>query len=339
MIIGNTLPKYIRCLAKGGGSPLGGIEVCRTEYGDVPALGLLQKANVIGTSSLGPDAAYRAAQTEFLEGVAIYDVLARVDALSALNKIPVRTRVLVESEAPVATWVGEGQPVIASGASFDEIKIEPSKCAGLLVFTKELIFVTGDAAERVLTRSSQRAVASLTSSAAFATDPVADAPTSLLADATEVASTGDIATDMAALVEAFEGDLERAVFVMSSRTAMALALKGAMVGAADGFGAKGGVFCGLPTVASNSIADDVVILLDASGIVYGDDGVELSITTEADVTTADGVVHTLWQENLIGVLATRYVSWQAARTGAVAYLSGVAWAPSPTTPPTRSEIR
>ena len=323
MIVGNIYVKFIKCMAKAGNNPLAAAEMCRKDYGhDSPAVSLIQKA-IITTGSLGGDAAYRAAVNDFLAGVAVYDILPRINAVSPLHIIPVRTRVLVEDEEPVAQWVGEGQPVTVSGASFAETKIEPAKAAGLIVATKEVVHLTTDAAEKALTRSLQRAVAKITSAAAFASPSVDGAPASLLTGAVEVAATRDVKADMAALVAAFTGDIERAVLVMSSNTAMTLALQGAMVGGASTLGVKGGTFAGLPVVASSAVPDSVVALVDAGGVVYGDDGAELTIATDASVTIGD-VVHSLWQENLIGFLCARYVSWQAA-PGAIAYLSGVAW--------------
>ncbi|MEX3635583.1 phage major capsid protein [Paraburkholderia sp. BR14320] len=320
MIVGNTFVKFIRCMAKAGGNPLAAAEIHRKDYGDGPALSLIQKS-IITSGSLGADAAWRAALNDFLLGVATYDVMARINALSPLHSIPVRTRILIEDEAPVAQWVDEGQPVTVSGASFEQANIAPKKCAGLIVATKEVIHLSTDAAEKALTRSLQRAVAKITSAAAFASAPVAGAPDSLLTGAVAVPAIGDVQADMAALVAAFTGDIERAVLVMSSNTAMTLALRGAMVGAASGFGVKGGLFCGLPAVGSADVPDDIVALVDAGQIVYGDDGASMDISEQADVTV-DGVTHSLWQENLVGFLCTRFVSWQAA-SGAVAYLSGV----------------
>ncbi|APA88513.1 phage major capsid protein [Paraburkholderia sprentiae WSM5005] len=323
MIAGNSFVKFIRCMAKANGDPLQAAELCRKDYSDGAALSLCQKA-IISTGDLGGDAAWRASMAEFMAGVATYDLLPRVGAVSPLHIIPLRTRVLVQDEDPVAIWTGEGEPVVVSGASFTETKVEPQKAAGLIVVTKEVVALASDAAETALTRSLQRAVARITSAAAFAAAPVAGAPASLLVDATEVPSTGDVKADMAALTAAFKGDIERAVLVMSSNTALSLCLQPSLVGSAGGLGVKGGVFCGLPVVASSAVADDVVALVDAGGVTYGDDGVELDVATQADVTI-DGVMHSLWAENLVGYLARRFVAWQAA-PGSIAYLSDAAWA-------------
>jgi HK97 family phage major capsid protein len=323
MIFGNAFVKYLKVTAKAGGDPLAAAEICRRDYGsDSPALTLCQKA-IITTGNVGGDAAFNAATADFLAGVAVFDVLSRLNAVSPLHTVPVRTRVLVEDEQPVAQWVDEGQPVVVSGASFAELTVKPYKTAGLIVATKELIHLTGDAAETALTRSLQRAVARITSAAAFAAAPAAGAPASLLADAVEVPATGDVKADIAALVAAFAGDVERAALVMSSNTALTLALQGALVGGASSLGVKGGTFAGLPVVASVDVADDIVALVDAGQVVYSDDGAQLTVATQADVMI-DGVVHSLWQENLIGFLCVRFVSWQAA-PGSIAYVSGVAW--------------
>ncbi|ADG17048.1 hypothetical protein BC1002_3003 [Paraburkholderia atlantica] len=324
MINGNTFIKAMRCLARADGDPVAAVEIARRDYSEGPVIGLLQKAVIVDTSDLGGDAAWRGAMAEFMAGAGFYDLLPRIDAISPLHTIPLRTRVLVQDEDPVALWTGEGEPVVVSGASFTETKVEPQKACGLITVTKEVVALATDAAEASLTRSLQRAVAKLTSAAAFAAAPVPGAPASLLVDAVEVSSTGDVRADMAALTAAFEGDIERAVLVMSSNTAMSLCVQPSLVGSAAGLGVKGGVFCGLPVVASSALADGLLALVDAGGIAYGDGGVELDVATQADVTI-DGVMHSLWAENLVGYLARRFVAWQAA-PGSIAYLSGAAWA-------------
>lgn len=322
MINGNSFIKALKCMAKANGDPVGAVEICRRDYGEGPVLSLLQKAIIIDTADLGGDAAWRASMAEFMAGVAVYDILPRINAVSPVRTIPLDTRVLVEDESPVAVWVGEGEPVTVSGASFAEMKVKPQKAAGLIVVTKEVVQLATDAAEVSLTRSLQRAVAALTSAAAFSAVPVAGAPASLLAGATEVPSSGDMRADLAALVAAFTGDLERACWVMSVSSAMQLALQPAMTGGAA-LGVSGGTFAGLPVVASSSVADGLIALVDAGQVAYGDGGVELSVSTEATVNI-DGVVHNLWRENLVGYLCRRFVAWQAA-PGAIAYVANAAW--------------
>ncbi|MGF6467605.1 phage major capsid protein [Paraburkholderia youngii] len=326
MINGNTFIKAMRCLARANGDPVAAVEIARRDYDEGPVVGLLQKAIIVDTSDLGGDAAWRASIAEFMAGVGVYDLLPRIGAISPLHTIPLRTRVLIQDEDPVALWTGEAEPVVVSGASFTETKVEPQKVCGLIVVTKEVVALASDAAEASLTRSLQRAIAKLTSAAAFAAAPVAGAPASLLVDAVEVSSTGDVRTDMAALTAAFKGDIERAVLVTSSNTAMSLCLQPSLVGSAAGLGVKGGVFCGLPVVASSALADGLIALVDAGGIAYGDGGVELDVATQADVTI-ENVTHSLWQENLVGYLARRFVAWQAA-PGSIAYVANADWPPA-----------
>ena len=42
-------------------------------------------------------------------------------------------------------------------------------------------------------------------------------------------------------------------------------------------------------------------------------------------TTATTVLVSLWQRNLVGIRAERYVNWVKARPASVQYLSGVNW--------------
>jgi hypothetical protein len=96
----------------------------------------------------------------------------------------------------------------------------------------------------------------------------------------------------------------------------------------------GGSIFGIPVVVSGSVGDRL-IALDASQILYSDDGgldvdVSRSATVQVDSaptdpTVAATVLLSLFQLNMVGLKITRFATWKRVRAGAVYYISGAAY--------------
>jgi hypothetical protein len=73
----------------------------------------------------------------------------------------------------------------------------------------------------------------------------------------------------------------------------------------------------------------VVALIHGPSILFADDGgVNIDVSQEATVElntvptsppTASSVLISLWQQNLIGLRAERFINWKRARTTSVVY--------------------
>ncbi|QGZ57181.1 phage major capsid protein [Paraburkholderia acidiphila] len=315
--------RFLKCLAASNNDPIAACEFHRRQYGaQGHALVMLQKA-ILGTDTLGDDA-FNIAADALMEPVRAFDVMARIDAVSPLRAAPLRVRFLLETQEPTGEWVPEGALKNLTTAAFDKMTLDPAKACALAVITKELSMIVSPAADAAFQQSLVRAVTRTGSAACFAPASVANAPASLLTNAATVASTGDPKEDLSALVAAYPGDLERMVFVMSSSNALFLALGGADIGGVDNLGVRGGTLAGVPTIASADIDDSIVAAIDPARIAYGDGGVQISVSDQSSVTDADGVMHSLFQENLRGFLVERFLSWSAA-PDAVACVTGVDW--------------
>ena len=84
----------------------------------------------------------------------------------------------------------------------------------------------------------------------------------------------------------------------------------------------------------------IIILVNAGDILLADDGgVDVDVSREAslemsDTPTQNGAAGTgaalvsLWQNNLIGVRAERFVNWKRRRDEAVQWIDSVAYAPT-----------
>jgi hypothetical protein len=101
---------------------------------------------------------------------------------------------------------------------------------------------------------------------------------------------------------------------------------------------EGGTVEGLSVIASNTAGTNIV-LVQPRYVLYADTGnVEIDVSTEASVmldtapvagTTA---LTSLWQQNLIGIRAERFINWKRADDDAVALVTGAAWVPSIVSP-------
>jgi hypothetical protein len=98
---------------------------------------------------------------------------------------------------------------------------------------------------------------------------------------------------------------------------------------------NGGTFFGLPVITTTAVPKTasggaIIILLDASEIFFADDGqVMLDASQEASLqmssTPSAGAqsLVSLWQNNLIGIRAERFMNWQRRRDAAVTYIDAV----------------
>jgi hypothetical protein len=104
---------------------------------------------------------------------------------------------------------------------------------------------------------------------------------------------------------------------------------------------NGGNFMGIPVITSQYAAwtspdVNIVVLVNASDIFISDDGqVTIDASREAALEMLDtgftqnqptgASLVSLWQNNLIGLKAERYVNWARRRTEAVQWIQNVEW--------------
>jgi hypothetical protein len=260
-----------------------------------------------------------------------------------LRVVPLSTRTVVADEAASTSyWVGEGLAKPVTAGAFDSAELPPTKVVALSVLTNEVLKLSPVRAARVvqgvLVKSQVRAIDGKFASADAAT---AGAPAGVLNGVTAIASSGDPLADLAALLEAYDGDLTSARFLMSPGVAAQLALRAGSAMTFADVGVAGGSLLGIPVVVSKHVASDTsggtIILLDASAILYGDGGVTLDAGTHCDVQMADDPSNSavtgtgsslvsMWQTNCTAIKVERYISWQVARAGAVVWIEAADYA-------------
>ncbi|MCY1359018.1 Phage capsid family protein [compost metagenome] len=164
----------------------------------------------------------------------------------------------------------------------------------------------------------------------------AESPASITNGVAPVPSSGSdaaaVRADIRALFAAFDGSLETAVIAMHPETALELSMMQASLGESS-LTVRGGELFGVPVVTSDSVPMDssgaLVALIDPAGILLADEGVDIVHSTISTIQISDGQggaqYLSFWQNNLAGALAERFLNWEVARPGSVAWLSGVQW--------------
>ena len=302
---------------------------------------VLRSAMVAGTTTNSTWAAPLADTTLSDEFLAFARGKSVVEQLApAMRNVQFNTRVAIETdESIVASWVGEGSGKPLSFGAFDTVQLSPYKVQGSVVVTRELLrSSTADVALRAILAaalSKAQDQAFLSADAASASQPAG-----ILDGIAGTPSTGNAASDLAALFAAFAGDLSSAYLIAHPSAAAAIGMQNSLLD----IGARGGSFAGVPLLVSKHVAGDsagsALVLLDASQVVYAAGPVEVGQPAlHASVEMSDAPVGnsatgtgsslvSLFQSNSAAIRCERFISWQVARPEAVAWVSGVDYAAS-----------
>jgi HK97 family phage major capsid protein len=298
------------------------------------------------TTWAAPLAELRPLSSAFIDYLRPLTVIGR---MIGMRVIPFNVKVPRQTASVSMSWIGESHVTPAGALAFDTIEFTHSKIAGLCVISEELARLADPAAERVVQNDLAASVAQFTDQAFL--DPGRAAtdisPASITSGATDVPSSGSTAAaveaDIVGLLNAVAAgsNLVSPYLVMKPTTALFLAT---LRSANDqqvfpNIGVTGGSILGVPVVVSanvpsdnNSPGDDIIVALDASEILVADGGIEFSNSSQATIemsstpdspATASTNLISLWQHNLLGIMAIRHIRWAPRRSGAVAVLTGL----------------
>lgn len=333
-----ALSSYVKALLAGDGSRSQALSIVKAANVSSAGIRLLEKS-IVTTSDLNADPDFRSAGRAFIEMVKIRSLIGKINSISQFRIVPTKTRVLAQTERPAAYWTSEGGQSLATHTAFTPKVLDSKKITGLLILTKELVMGQGPAFEAAVSNDLINPIAALegiTFLEPTNTGIPGESPAAVTYGVAPVPSSGSeavaVRTDIKALFAAFGGSLESAVLVMHPETALSLSLMQAVLGE-SGLTVRGGDLFGVPVVTSDSVPLDssgaIVALIDPAGILLSDDGVDIQHSDAATVfLTGDSngpEVLSLWQNNLVAAQARRYLNWEVARPGAVAWLSGVQW--------------
>lgn len=360
---GTAFTRYAMALARSKGNLMQAAEIAK-QWDDTPQVETVLKAAVAaGTTTdaswAKPLVEYENMASEFAELLRPATIIGRIPGL---RRVPFNIKIPRQTGGSSVGWVGEGKPKPVSALAFDQITLGTAKTAGIVVITDELARSSSPAAEGVVREDLVSQTAQFLDSQFV--DPAKAAvanvsPASITNGVTPVVASGSDADAVRADVMALMGkfitanlSLAGAVWIMTEMQALGLALMLNPLGQPEfpGIqinGSSGGTFFGLPIVLSENIpanagtGDPVVgagariILAKASEILLADDGqTMLDASSEAslqmdsaptDPPTATTVLVSLWQMNMIGIRAERYINWAKRRPGAVQFIDSAAY--------------
>lgn len=345
---GTGFTRYALALARAKGNIVLAHEIAKSAFADTPEVATILKAAVAAGSTTDADWAlplveYQTLANEFIELLRPQTILGRVPNL---RNVPFNVRMPRQTGGGTYGWVGEGAPKPVGALSFDEVTLRWAKAAGIIVLTEELIRQSNPQAEG-LVRSDMIAGIAQFLDGQFVDPAVAAvsnvSPASITNGVTPITPTGN---DAAAL-RADVANLWETTFlsqnlvpttgfwIMDNVTAMRISLMRNPLGQDEfpGLTPTGGTFMGYPVITSQGVPADssggLMIFGNAQDILFAEDTLTLDVSREAslqmdsapdDPSTASTVMVSLWQRNLVGLRAERYINWQKRRSNAVGYI-------------------
>lgn len=352
--------RYVMALANAKGNTMQAVEIAKQWHDTTPEVETVLRAAVAaGTTTdaawAGPLVEYQQMASEFIELLRPATVIGRIPGL---RRVPFNISMPRGTTGSSVGWVGEGNAKPVSALAFDTVTLRWAKAAGIVVLTDELVRFSNPSAEAVVRQDLVGAMAGFLDEQFL--DPAVAAvnnvsPASITNGVTPIPASGTTADDLRADVKSLFStyisanlSLASAVWIMSERMALAIAMLQNPLGQPEfpGLMANGGTFMGLPVVTSESVATnvadpaspstydagDLIILAKASEIMLADDGgVAIDVSREASLqmdseptnpTTASTVLVSLWQRNMVGVRAERWINWAKRRSGVVQYIVG-----------------
>lgn len=357
---GTSFTRYAMALARSKGNLMVAAEIAKSWRESTPEVETVLKAAVAaGTTTdsawAKPLVEYQNMTSEFAELLRPATIIGRIQGL---RRVPFEIKIPRQTGGSTVGWVGEGKPKPVSALSFDQISLGRAKTAGIIVITDELARASSPSAEQVVRDDLVAQTAQFLDSQFVDPTKAAGAngvsPASITNGVTPVAASGTDADaarrdakELMAKFLAANLSLAGAVWLMTEQQALGFALMTNPLGQSEfpGLainGASGGTFLGLPVVLSENIpvnpgtgnpvtgAGSRIILVKANEILLADDGetvldtsseaslqMESSPTSPADANT---VLLSLWQHNMIGIRAERYINWGKRRPGAVQFI-------------------
>jgi HK97 family phage prohead protease/HK97 family phage major capsid protein len=285
---------------------------------------------------------------EFLELLRPQTLIGKI---ANLRRVPFNVQMTVQTAGGTYNWVGQGVAKPVTNMQVAAVSLGLAKAAGIIVISEELARSSTPAAQEVVqaemiagmqqfldTQLVDPAITAVANvSPASITNGVAGTAASGTAEA-------NIRQDLRTLIGSFGTnnlDLGGLVILMGETLAFKVGSVVNSLGQRSfpNLGIKGGEVMGVPVVTSNvtPLLNRMVAVHGPSVMLADDGGTEISISREASiimdsapsaVVQAAGAAPThtsLWQNNLVGIRAERWINWGKARSTAVDMITGIAY--------------
>lgn len=353
---GTAFTRYAMALARSKGNLMQAVEISKGWKDSTPEVETVLRAAVdVGTTTdadwAKPLVEYQNMTSEFAELLRPQTIIGRIDGF---RRVPFNIKVPRQTAGSAASWVGEGKPKPVSALAFDQITLGMTKLAGIVVITDELARASSPAAEAIVRQDLIDTIVQ-TMDRDFV-DPSNSGsanvkPASIINGVTAVTASGvdsdAVRADVKALFAKFIAanlSLEGAVWIMPATQALGMSMMLNPLGQPEfpGLTASGGTFFGLPVILSENVPANAgsgepatgagarIILVKASEVLLADDGQTLlDASREASLqmdsapdapATATTVLTSLWQHNMVGIRAERFINWTKRRAGAAQWI-------------------
>ena len=285
--------------------------------------------------------------SEFFDMLRAATILGRIPGL---RMVPFNISVPRTLTDPTGYWVGQGDVKPVSSMTFDQVTLPFHKVAGIVPITEELMRFSNPAAEGIIRTALVGALTYLVDRDLL--DPskaetTGVSPASLTNSVTPITASGTTAdafrADLGNLIATYLGlNMSPAglVLIMTSSQAMRLGLMRNTLGQKEfpDIGVNGGTIEGIPVITSENIVATggsptdgyPIVAINAPEVMLADDGgVSIDVSREASLQmntapdspeTASTVLVSLWQRNMVGIKAERFLTWKKGRTGAVQFI-------------------
>jgi HK97 family phage major capsid protein len=238
-----------------------------------------------------------------------------------------------------------------SALAFDDVTLPWAKIAVICVITQELARFSTPSAEQ-LVRDDLIATIAQFMDTQFLDDTVAAVaalkPASITNAAHKIPSSGStiaaITTDLTAAMMWMTQPpqnipMRRPVWIMNVAAAMFLAtlrtsqdvfaFPGMSLGGTPGVLGSTPSLLGIPVITGGNVKPGVIVLLEQSEVMVADDGqttvdtsTEASLQMDSAPATPPTPLVSLWQQNLLGIKAERFIYWMMRRAAGVVEITG-----------------
>lgn len=345
---GTAFTRYAMALAAAKGNVVGAAEVAKQRWGtSTPEIETILRAAVAAgtttdTNWAKPLVPYQDMQNEMIELLRPMTIIGRV---TGFRSIPFNVRMPRQTSGGTVGWVGEGAPKPVTKLAFDTVTVPHAKIAAIIAITDELARMSTPSAESTVRQDLLETIAQFMDVQFIDQTIAASAdvsPGAITNGITAVDSTGgtvaQVTADLNAAITAVAVaniPMRSPYWVMHTRSFNYLrTLRTAQDIFAFRDELNAGRLMGYPVIVSNNVplrdqnagggTEGYITLFDASEIFMADDGeTMLDVSREASLQMdsapsagAQSLV-SLWQNNLVGIRAERYVYWQRRRDAAV----------------------
>jgi len=342
---GTSFVRYTLAMLNAKGDSFRALEYAKQWKDSTPDVELMVKAAVAPGSTTDP--AWAGAlvtvsnlTNEFIELSRPATLLGRIPGL---KPVPFNVSMPIQTAGGTYRWVGQGKAKPVGTLQFSSTSLGPAKVAGIIVLTEELVKSSSPSAEAIVREDMVAGIARYLDEQ-FTDPAVAEvpgvSPASITNGAATAASADNPGTDLGTIVTYFSGNgvpLNGLVILMNETNAFAMGYKRDAFGQIifPGVGPSGGSANGISIITS-SVVGDKVIGLQPNRILFADEGgVQIDVSREASLQMNDAPVNpadpattvftSLWQDNLVGLRAERFINWKKAQPTSVYYLTGAVY--------------